>query len=83
MAVRKKTEPTTTWSEASEELEAILDEIEGGAADIDVLSEKVERAAELIQVCRQKLSGTELRVQKVVEELARTETPGDETEDDG
>lgn len=78
MAARKKTESPITWTDASEELETILDEIEGGSADIDVLSEKVERAAELIRVCREKLSGTELRVQKVVDELARTEPDGDD-----
>ena len=58
-----------TKGRSLEELETILDAIEGGTADIDVLSEKVERAASLIKICREKLSGTELRVQKVVAEL--------------
>jgi exodeoxyribonuclease VII small subunit len=77
MAARKKSE-AATWAAASEELETILDEIEVGSVDIDVLSEKVERAAELIKTCREKLSGTELRVQKIVDELARTEPEDDE-----
>ena len=38
--------------------------------DIDALSEKVERAAALIKLCRDKLAGTELRVRKVVDDLA-------------
>ncbi len=68
MAAKKKTDPT--YAQGAEELETILEEIESGDADIDVLSEKVERAAQLIKLCREKLAGTELRVNKVVEELA-------------
>ena len=69
MAARKKNE-TTTYAEASDELETILQQIEDGSADVDVLGERVERAAELIRVCREKLSGTEARVTKIVDELA-------------
>lgn len=73
MAAKKKT-TDITYSEGSTELENILDEIESGNADIDVLSERVTRAAELIKLCKEKLAGTELRVNKVVEELAATES---------
>lgn len=76
MAAKKKSEPT--YTESATELESILDEIESGDADIDVLSEKVERAAALIKLCKQKLSGTELRVNKVVEELAADTATEDE-----
>lgn len=68
MATKKKTE--LTYAEGAAELEAILVEIEAGDTDIDVLSEKVERAAHLIKLCREKLTKTELRVNKVVEGLA-------------
>jgi exodeoxyribonuclease VII small subunit len=76
MATRKRTETspaeaeTIRYSEASNELEQILAEIEDGTVDVDALTEKVERAAALIRICRDKLSGTEMRVTKVVEELA-------------
>ena len=79
MAARKKNE--VSYADAAGELDEILDEIEGGSADVDVLSEKVERAAELIKLCRDKLSGTELRVRKVVDDLARSEEELDEDED--
>ncbi|MDP6928749.1 MAG: exodeoxyribonuclease VII small subunit [Planctomycetota bacterium] len=59
-----------TYEEASAELDEILSDIETGDADIDVLSEKVERAAKLIQLCREKLQATEMKVTKIVEELA-------------
>lgn len=67
MAAKKKTD--LTYAEGARELDTILAEIESGDADIDVLSEKVERAADLIKLCREKLTKTELRVNKVVEEL--------------
>ncbi|MEM7202749.1 MAG: exodeoxyribonuclease VII small subunit [Planctomycetota bacterium] len=58
-----------TYAEAAEELATILGEIEGGAADVDVLSAKVERAATLIRLCRDKIQGAELKVQKVLDDL--------------
>ncbi len=67
-ASKKKTD--ITYAEGAAELETILAEIESGDADIDVLSDKVVRAAELIKLCREKLTKTELQVSKVVEELA-------------
>lgn len=63
------TETPITYAEAAHELEAILQQIESGAADIDVLSERVQRAATLIKACRDKLASTEVRVRKVVEGL--------------
>lgn len=65
---KKKNEPG--YAEASAELEQILREIESGEIDLDVLSDKVERAAALIALCREKLAGTEAKVKRVVAELA-------------
>ncbi|GAB4146349.1 MAG: hypothetical protein Fur0037_14370 [Planctomycetota bacterium] len=65
---RKKSE--IGYTAASEELEEILQEIESGEIDLDALSEKVRRAAELIAICREKLSGTEAQVKKIVADLA-------------
>lgn len=72
-----------TYAAASRELETILDAIEAGDIDVDALSEKVERAAALIKVCREKLAGTELRVKKVVDELAATFEEDGEEDGDG
>ena len=75
----KKTEDLT-YTAASDELGMILDEIESGSADIDVLSTKVERAAALIRICRAKLTGTEMQVRKVVSDLsAELAAPEQET----
>lgn len=67
---KKKAEPT--YAEMSGELEQILDEIESGEIDLDVLSDKVERAAVLLTACRKKLAATETKVQKVTEQLQDT-----------
>lgn len=65
---KKKTDPPS-YADASGELEQILHEIESGGIDLDVLSEKVERAAALLQLCREKLAATETKVRKVVADL--------------
>jgi exodeoxyribonuclease VII small subunit len=58
-----------SYADATAELERILDDIERGAVDIDVLTQKVARAAALIKQCRERLTGTEMRVAKVIEGL--------------
>lgn len=65
---RKSDEPT--YATASAELEAILHDIESGEIDLDVLTEKVERAAALLAICRQKLAATETKVTKITADLA-------------
>ncbi len=66
---KKQKGPVATYSEASAELEAILREVEAGEIDLDLLSEKVERAAALLALCRERLSATETKVKKVVDDL--------------
>jgi exodeoxyribonuclease VII small subunit len=78
MSNGRKREPT--WHEASTELEEILREIESGGTDLDALHQRVERAAELIQLCRDKLGTTELKVRKVVEALTQ-DTSVDQAEE--
>jgi exodeoxyribonuclease VII small subunit len=58
-----------TYSEAIEELEAIVSEIENEDISVDVLSEKVKRASVLIGICRKALNTTEEEVKKILEEL--------------
>ncbi|MDO8896551.1 MAG: exodeoxyribonuclease VII small subunit [Bacteroidales bacterium] len=67
----------TSYTEAFEELQLIVEEMETGEITVDVLSEKVKRAAILIQICKQKLKATELDVKKILQEL----DSGDEKND--
>lgn len=57
------------YSKAIKELETIAADIEGDNVPVDALSEKVKRAAELIQSCRDMLKGTGEDVKKILEGL--------------
>ena len=57
------------YADAIRELEEIVSEIEEGSVSVDVLSEKVKRAADLIRHCKAKLTSTEAEVKKILEEL--------------
>jgi len=54
---------------AFEELQKIVSEIEQGEISVDELSEKVKRAAQLIKICKSKLTTTEEDVSKILKEL--------------
>ncbi|MEI6172288.1 MAG: exodeoxyribonuclease VII small subunit [Bacteroidota bacterium] len=57
------------YSEAFNELQKIVSEIEGGDISVDELSEKVKRAALLIRICKNKLTSTEEDVSRILKEL--------------
>jgi exodeoxyribonuclease VII small subunit len=57
------------YSEAFEELQEIVSEIEGGDISVDELSNKVKRAALLIKICKDKLTATEGDVNQILKEL--------------
>ena len=61
------------YAEAYEELQTILADLEGGEIDVDELSAKVKRAAELIDFCRKRLKDTEVEVKRVVESMEKDE----------
>lgn len=64
------TPETYTYTQAFEELQQIVREIERGEILIDELSEKVRRAKILIEVCKSKLSGTEADVSRLLANLS-------------
>ena len=64
------------YTEAFEELQRIVSEIEQGEISVDELSEKVKRAALLIKICKSKLATTEADVNQILKEL---ETPSIDT----
>ncbi|RMF27397.1 MAG: exodeoxyribonuclease VII small subunit [Bacteroidetes bacterium] len=55
----------TTYEAALNELQQILTELQSGSARIDELGTRVQRAAELIAFCRQKLRDTEAQVENL------------------
>ncbi len=62
-------EKKESYTEAFEELQKIVSEIEGGEISVDQLSEKVERAAVLIKICKTILTTTEESVTIILREL--------------
>ena len=58
-----------TYNEAVEKLRILVEEIEKGELDVDVLSEKVKEATRLIKLCKEKLYKTDEEVKKILEEL--------------
>jgi len=67
----------TSYEQAFNELQKIVSEIEQGDITIDMLLPKVQRAAELIKYCRDKLRNTEEEVSKIIKQLE------DETDESG
>lgn len=59
-----------TYTEAFNELQTIVAEIEQGEISIDELSQKTKRAALLIRICKQKLRTTEEDVNNILKEIA-------------
>lgn len=57
------------YTDAFQELQEIVSEIEQGEISVDELSLKVKRAAELIKICKAKLVSTEEDVGKILKEL--------------
>ena len=65
------------YTEAFQELQTIVSEIEQGEISVDELSEKVKRAAQLIKICKLKLTTTEYDVNKILKELDTTSNDDD------
>ena len=58
-----------TYSLALVELQQIISEIESEEINVDVLAEKVKRAAYLIKFCKDRLRNTDEEVKKVLSEI--------------
>lgn len=57
--MKKKTSETTTYQSAWDELQQIVQALQDGEIGVDDLSAQIERAAALVQFCREKLRTTE------------------------
>ena len=72
-ALSKKSAPAPSYREAAAEIESILARLDDESdVDIDEIAARVERAAELIRFCTEKLRSAELRIEKVTRDLAGT-----------
>lgn len=57
------------YTDAFDELQQIVSDIEDGEISVDELSTKVKRASELIKICKNKLVSTEKDVAEILKEL--------------
>jgi len=62
-------EKKLNYSQAYQELQTIVSEIENDDISLDDLSEKVKRASILIWICREKLTSTESEVNEILKEI--------------
>ena len=60
---------TFKYSQALDELNRILQDLQSENVDVDEVSAKVKRAMELIRVCKDKIQATEMEVKKIVKEF--------------
>ena len=67
-----------TYREATDELETILRALETDQIDVDDLTARVERSAELIRLCRHKLRHAEASLDKVFDTLDDEDEADDE-----
>ncbi len=58
-----------SYKEAMNEIESIVSKLEDNQLDIDELSVKVKRVAELIAYCKSKLHDTEEEVEKILRSM--------------
>ena len=61
------------YADAMRELDDILEELERDDLDVDVLATRVQRASELIQLCRTRIARAQADVDQVVTDLESLE----------
>ena len=73
-----------TYNEAIQELETILRSLETDQVDVDDLTARAERSAELIRLCRHKLRHAEASLDRVFDSLDEEDdaAPDEEEEDE-
>lgn len=57
------------YTEAFEELQQIVKQMEHADISVDDLAEKIERAGVLIKICKEKLTKTEEEISKITEKF--------------
>ncbi len=71
-----------TYNEAIQELETILRSLETDQVEVDDLTARAERSAELIRLCRHKLRHAEASLDRVFDSLDEEETEPEAPEQD-
>ncbi len=62
-----------TYSSAVKELENIVQLMQSPECSVDKLGEYTKRSAELLKICKEKLTATNEEVQKIIQQLDESE----------
>ena len=62
-------EDQPTFAAAMAELQQLVEQLESDDLDIDALTARVERAADLVQWCRERIDGARFSVEEVLVRL--------------
>ena len=66
----KMTKQKLTYTEATAELEGILADLENNSdLNMDVIAEKVKRAATLLKICKKQLHELDTEMEKIIADL--------------
>ncbi len=63
------TPETPSFTDAMQELEAILNRIDNDTVDVDRLAKELRRATDLLELCRGKIKKAEVEVNQIVQKL--------------
>lgn len=63
--------PDPSYTQCMTELEEILRKMQGDECDIDHLAAHTRRAAELLNICRSRLTATEQELETILASLAQ------------
>ena len=74
MSAKAKSTEDVGYAEAVSELEDILGELEADDVDVDRLAERVRRAADLIELCRGRLTDARVEITRIVADLETLES---------
>ena len=78
-----QSETALGFRQAMEELEGILERIEGEEIDIDQLAQELRRAAQLLDLCRGKIRKAEVEVTQIVQSLTESSESGENSGERG
>lgn len=66
-----------SYKDAFEELQLIVSDIESGDIAVDELTAKINRASELLTICKAKLTASEAEVEKLLHKLENENKAGE------
>ncbi len=58
-----------SYTKSIKELEEILERIENNDLDVDVLTQEIKKASELIKSCKEKLYKTDEEIKKILDKI--------------